>query len=152
MAYCRLVSVRGPKKRHNTRIWKGWSESGVEGEGQQRENREGDGNAGGGRRREEVISPLTESSRRWKEPWWGEMDGSVTDWIELECVPLSRLGLHVTINWHKQSTVCTYCISTNFKYNYLINIKKLSNGNHTLTDWSEWFLHLFMSSLASYTK
>lgn len=36
----------------------------------------------GGRRREEVISPLTESSRQREELWHREMDGSVTDWIE----------------------------------------------------------------------
>lgn len=33
---------------HNKRIWKEWSESGVEEKGQQRENREGDGREEGG--------------------------------------------------------------------------------------------------------
>lgn len=104
-AYCRLVSLSGPMKRHNRWIWKEQSESGMEGEGQQRENR---GGGQGGRTRKEVISPLTESSRRQEKPRWGEMDGSVTDWIELETVPLCRLGLHVKINRRKQSTICSY--------------------------------------------
>lgn len=34
---------------------------------------------GMGERREEVISPLTKSSRRREEPWWKEIDDCVTN-------------------------------------------------------------------------
>ncbi len=51
-------------------------------EWREKDNKERTEKGTGGRRREEVISPLTESSRRREEPWWGEMDGGVTDWIE----------------------------------------------------------------------
>lgn len=84
------------------------SETGDRSGGQERDNRGGDEYSGGKRRWEEAISPLTESSRRREEPRRGEMDGSVTDRIELETVPLCRLWIHVMISQHKQSTVCTY--------------------------------------------
>lgn len=51
-------------------------------EWREKDNKERTEKGTGGRRGEEVISPLTESSRRQKEPQWGEMDGCVTDSIE----------------------------------------------------------------------
>lgn len=83
---------------------KKWSESGVvEAKGQQRESRE----TMGGRRRREAISPLTESSRQREEPWWGEVDGSVTDWIKKEMVSLCWLESHVAINKRKHTPIRT---------------------------------------------
>lgn len=46
------------------------------------------------------------------------MDGGVTDWIELETVPLCTLGFHVMINQRKQSTICTYSISTQIQQSH----------------------------------
>lgn len=51
-------------------------------EWREKDNKERTEKGTGGRRGEEVISPLTESSRLQKEPQWGEMDGCMTDSIE----------------------------------------------------------------------
>lgn len=51
-------------------------------EWRKKDNKERTKQGTGGRRKEEGISPLAESSRRREKPRWGVMEGSVTDWIE----------------------------------------------------------------------
>lgn len=147
MAYCRLVSLSGPMKRHNRRIWKEWSESGVEGKGQQRENREGDRREeeGGGdisiNRKQQAARGAMVGRNGWRCDWldWIRNSSTLQTWASCDDLRTQTVNYLHLFQLTSNTTICY--MSKNFKWKF-----------HTPTGWSEWFLHLFTSSFASHVQ